>query len=108
MARFDWDRLRRSRPLDGADARVDSDGAWIWERAEGEDEGWVKPLDARRLRAGIVVRRAKERTAQNPEPAAEVIESTLVTCPRCQAQVSRRRLLRHVRIACRGGGRPKP
>lgn len=104
MARFDWDRLRRTRPLDGADARVDTDGAWVWEKGD-EDQGWVKPLDARRLRAGIVVRRAKERAAQREEPAATTEAPDLVECPRCHAKVSRRRLLRHTRIACRGGGR---
>lgn len=116
MARFDWDRLRRTRPLDGADGRVDPDGAFVWERpADGEDEraGFVKPLNARLLRAGIVVRRAKERTAETSAASAETADVTpapdvvLERCPRCHAMVSRRRMFRHARVACRGRGRDR-
>jgi hypothetical protein len=109
MARFDWDRLRRIRPLDGADARVDPDGGYVWERPADEDEGFVKPLNARLLRAGVVVRRAKERTAAStePRPSAPVEAVTLERCPRCHAMVSRRRMFRHARVACRGRGRDR-
>lgn len=60
MARLDWDRLRRVRPLDGADARIDPDGVVLWER-HGEDA--LGPLGMRRLRHGVVVRRAKPATS---------------------------------------------
>lgn len=106
MARFDWDRLRRVRGLDGADARVDPDGAVVWERTE-EDEGFIKPLNAKLVRAGIVVRRAKERTASSGDAPMETTPPVaLERCPRCQAMVSRRRMYRHSRVACRGRGRP--
>lgn len=52
MGRLDWDRLRRTRPLDGADLRVDPDGEQLWEQ---EKEGLV-PFGARRLRPGVIVR----------------------------------------------------
>ena len=70
MARLDWDRIRRNQPLDGADAHIDPDGAVLWEREVGPArETDARPfrdrLDARsgirRLRPGIVVRRARER-----------------------------------------------
>lgn len=107
MARFDWDRLRRVRPLDGADARVDPDGAVVWERSEEEnDPAFVKPLNAKLLRAGIVVRRAKERAATSESEEMETAPPVaLERCPRCQAMVSRRRMFRHARVACRGRGR---
>ena len=108
MARFDWDRLRRTRPLDGADARVDPDGAVVWERTNEEtDDGFVKRPNERRLRSGVVIRRAKERTAAtrsetHPEPVV-----ALERCPRCHAMVSKRRMFRHARVACRGRGRDR-
>jgi len=58
MARFDWDRLRRIRPLDGADVRVDPDGVFLWER---EDEAPLPPFARRRLRHGVIVRRRDPR-----------------------------------------------
>lgn len=52
---LDWDKLRRERPLDGADRRVDPDGASLWEKdAPG---GVYVPFHARRLRRGVIVRR---------------------------------------------------
>lgn len=54
MARLDWDRLRRERPLDNADPRVDPDGGLLWERT-GESGTWV--AGARYVRAGVIVRR---------------------------------------------------
>ena len=52
MGRLDWDRLRRTRPLDGADLRVDPDGEQLWEQAKEEHV----PFGARRLRPGVIVR----------------------------------------------------
>lgn len=124
MARRDWDRLRRERPLDGADARLDPDGAVLWEREMGPERhaGSAPSSDARsgfrRLRAGIVVRRVQERRdegavepkeppAPPPQPrAASVFDpSAWVECPRCKARVPRRKLLLHARASCvrRGG-----
>ena len=54
MARLDWDRLRRIRPLDGTDVRGDTDGVHVWERPS--EDAFV-PLGSRRLRRGVVVRR---------------------------------------------------
>jgi hypothetical protein len=118
MARLDWDRLRRIQPLDGADARVDPDGAVLWER-EGEGRGDAKaPRDrlepwsgVRRLRAGIVVRRARERregdAGEHPSPAHATPRSSMpfdpsawIECPRCKERVPRRKLLLHARAAC--------
>src|SRR5258706_8072401 len=82
MPRLDWDRLRRIQPLDGADPRVDPDGAVLWEREMGDardDEPRaartnVEPSSGvRRLRAGIVVRRVRERResdARAPEASS--------------------------------------
>ncbi len=64
MARLDWDRLRRIRPLDGADVRVDADGAHVWEQLR-EDSS--VPLGSRRLRRGVIVRRRKERAASRED-----------------------------------------
>ncbi len=123
MARMDWDRLRRNQPLDGADARVDPDGAVLWERElgparESDARPWRDRLDARpgvrRLREGIVVRRARERreddasardaVARAPsQPRAAVSPfdaSAWIECPRCKARVPRRKLLLHARAAC--------
>jgi hypothetical protein len=123
MARLDWDRVRRIQPLDGADARVDPDGAVLWEREVGPARATDArpPRDAfeassgvRRLRAGIVVRRARERRedeagardeAAVPRPAQPrsvvPFDATVwVECPRCQARVPRRRLLFHARAGC--------
>ncbi|MDF2692277.1 MAG: hypothetical protein K0S65_660 [Labilithrix sp.] len=58
MARFDWDRLRRIRPLDGADVRVDPDGGHLWERPADETQ---LPFGSRRLRRGVIVRRRDPR-----------------------------------------------
>jgi len=122
MARRDWDRVRRNRPLDGADARVDPDGAVLWEREVGPDREtdtrpWPDRLDARsgvrRLRAGIVVRRARERR-EDDAGASKVVASTpsqprtvtvfdasdWIECPRCKARIPRRKLLLHARAAC--------
>ena len=118
MARLDWDRLRRIQPLDGADARVDPDGAVVWER-EGERRGDAKPprdrlepwSGVRRLRAGIVVRRARERREGDareeataapppPRPAMPFDASAWIECPRCKERVPRRKLLLHARAAC--------
>ncbi|HEY2516413.1 MAG TPA: hypothetical protein VGI39_36335 [Polyangiaceae bacterium] len=125
MARRDWDRLRRERPLDGADARLDPDGAVLWEREMGRErdaEASPTRYDARsgvrRLRAGIVVRRARERSEEGtaepkesaappspPRPASVFDPSAWVECPRCKARVPRRKLLLHARASCvrRGG-----
>lgn len=113
MSRLDWDRLRRVRPLDGADARVDPDGAVVWERAreqEDADDRRALAIGARKLRAGVVVRRAKERTARSAVvdevvAAASVPAPVLEKCPKCGAMVSKRRMFRHSRVACRGRGR---
>ncbi|AKU97501.1 hypothetical protein AKJ09_04165 [Labilithrix luteola] len=56
MARLDWDRLRRIRPLDDADVRIDPDGGHLWER---QGEGMHVPFDVRRLPRGVIVRRRK-------------------------------------------------
>lgn len=56
MARLDWDRLRRIRPLDGADPRVDPDDGVLWARG-GEPGAPLVP--GRRLRYGVIVRRPK-------------------------------------------------
>ena len=122
MARLDWDRVRRNQPLDGADARIDPDGAVLWEREVGpagdiDARSWRDRLDARsgvrRLRAGIVVRRARERreddagardvAAPMPSPSRPVSafdESAWIECPRCKARIPRRKLLLHARAAC--------
>jgi hypothetical protein len=122
MARLDWDRVRRNQPLDGADARVDPDGAVLWEREVGpardaDASSFRERLDARsgvrRLRAGIVVRRARERRedgvgalgANAPAPApprsASVFDtSAWIECPRCKVRVLRRTLLLHARASC--------
>ena len=104
MARLDWDRLRRVRPLDGADARVDPDGVVLWDRSEGP------PLapGVRRLREGIVVRRARERKAAlaDPDPRPPLPArpsgdaSSGIECPRCKERVPKRKLLLHLRVAC--------
>jgi hypothetical protein len=120
MARLDWDRVRRMRPLDGADPRVDSDGAVLWEREVGEErEGDAtsppRSLDARfgirRLRPGVVARRARERRdlgpcdgaappPVKPKVAAPFEASAWVECPRCRARGPRKKLLLHARAAC--------
>jgi len=119
---MDWDRVRRNQPLDGADARVDPDGAVLWEREvgpmrEGEArlsrDGLDPRFAVRRLRAGIVVRRARERredeagarNAAAPTPlqsrTVSVFDaSAWIECPRCKARVPRRKLLLHARAAC--------
>jgi hypothetical protein len=103
MARLDWDRLRRARPLDGADVRVDADGARVWER-EGERArppgDAVLPIGSRRLRRGVIVRRRQERANAEPVAAGEAVRTLRVDpirCPRCGARVSPRKLLRHAR-----------
>ena len=120
MARRDWDRVRRNRPLDGADARVDPDGAVLWERemgaardADARPDGLDATSGVRRLRAGIVVRRARERR-EDDAGASKVVASTpsqprtvtvfdasdWIECPRCKARIPRRKLLLHARAAC--------
>jgi hypothetical protein len=105
MARLDWDRLRRIRPLDGADVRVDTDGAHVWERPS--EDAFV-PLGSRRLRRGVVVRRREQRTTAEAASLGEAKpdagpgtacrpSSAAVRCHRCGARVSRRKLLRHAR-----------
>jgi hypothetical protein len=97
MARLDWDRLRRARALDGADVRVDADGARVWERT-----GDASPVafGRRRLRHGVVVRRratpACVTTAQ-AEITPERRRAGPIRCTRCGARVSPRKLLRHAR-----------
>ena len=60
MTRRNWDRVRRYRPLDGADPRLDPDGAILWERELGPDrEG---PLVSR-FDPSFVVRRLQTRIA---------------------------------------------
>lgn len=65
MARLDWDRLRRIRPLDGADARVDPDGGALWERP-GDGRGFTS---GRPLRAGVIRRRRDPHVKTDAEPA---------------------------------------
>jgi hypothetical protein len=113
MARLDWDRLRRIRALDGADVRVDVDGARVWERT---GEAVAVPF-GRRLRRGVIVRRRQERAAQAEASAAQppgddgaaapedggavARPPSPVRCARCGARVSPRKLLRH-RRRCKG------
>jgi hypothetical protein len=116
MARLDWDRLRRTRALDGADVRVDADGARLWERKADEA---ALPFGTRRLRRGVIVRRRQQRanagaaqaTSAQASPSTDVAASTEssgpssarplragpIRCPRCGARVSPRKLLRHAR-----------
>jgi hypothetical protein len=136
MARLDWDRLRRYQPLDGADPRVDPDGAILWEREVGaardaDTRSARERLEAssgiRRLREGIVVRRARERrldeagqgsggaevhepaagsrptahpTPRQPRAVSAFDPNAWLECPRCKARVPRRKLLLHARAAC--------
>lgn len=115
MSRFDWDRLRRVRPLDGADVRVDPDGGHLWER-EGGAPGSVF---GRRLRKGVILRRrrASDVAASSspsvvapPDVTSAIHEGTkpdggaskevrvrAARCLRCGARVSPRKLLRHAR-----------
>ncbi len=133
MTRRDWDRVRRNKPLEGADPRVDPDGAVLWQR-DGRAEGDITarssfdrfgPSGVRRLRAGIVVRRARERRAEEvstpgatsaspeagPHPSTTPTSSrpratspfdpnAWIECPRCKVRVPRRKLLLHARAAC--------
>ena len=55
MGSLNWDRLRRIRPLDGAECRVDPDGVNIWEQEKAA--AVYVPFGARRLRRGVIVRR---------------------------------------------------
>ena len=121
MARFDWDRLRRVRHLDGADARVDADGTFLWERERPGDEV-MPPFGSRRLRLGVFVRRRTEppsvepllRTPEGREdtssarragPSRPVTpRSELVRCPDCGALVARRKRLRHARRCASAAG----
>lgn len=98
MARLDWDRLRRERPLEGADARVDPDGGVIWQRPFETPE----PFGARRLRFGVIVRRRREQAASAP---TEAQATTLTRCRRCGAMIATRRRLRHG-VRCKGQGGP--
>jgi hypothetical protein len=108
MARLDWDRLRRTRALDGADVRVDADGARLWERKTDEA---ALPLGTRRLRRGVIVRRRQQRANAEASTSTDVAASSAspeasitrplragpIRCPRCGARVSPRKLLRHAR-----------
>jgi hypothetical protein len=121
MARLDWDRLRRIQPLDGADPRVDPDGAILWEREMGPArDGEPRPSrpalepgsGQRWLRAGVVVRRTREPLlnelsvpldAPRPPPLRTKMPfdaNAWVECPRCRAHVPRGKLLLHARAAC--------
>lgn len=82
MGRLDWDRLRRTRPLDGAELRVDPDGEQLWEQAKEE----YVPFGARRLRRGVIVR-AKETTPSSTERATR--------CSRCGAEIAPRKVVLH-------------
>lgn len=128
MARMDWDRLRRIEPLDGADPRVDPDGAILWEREVGPArEGGARTsrttaepsAGIRRLRDGIVVRRVRERreadaaatAIASPAPsharsAVALDTSAWIECPRCHAWVPRKKLLLHARASCTRKGAP--
>ena len=113
MARLDWDKLRRSRPLDGADVRVDADGTRLWDREPVPAAGVeALPKGSRRLRRGVIVRRRQERALDEgvtPQGAPAERDAALarvyprphrgepVRCPRCGARVSPRKLLRHAR-----------
>lgn len=99
MARLDWDRLRRTRPLEGAEAHVDPDGGVIWQRPPEVTE----PSGARRLRFGVIVRRRREQASASPP--TELPPTTLVRCRRCGAMIAARRRLRHV-VRCKGQGGP--
>ena len=55
MGGLNWDRLRRVRPLDGADLRIDPDGVGLWEQTK--EAAIYVPFGARRLRRGVIVRR---------------------------------------------------
>jgi hypothetical protein len=115
MARLDWDRLRRIHPLDGADPRVDPDGAVLWEREMGPLPHNAPPgAGLSKLRAGIVVRRSRERSEGTgtdarevavappppPRPASPFDASAWVECPRCRARIPRQKLLLHARASC--------
>jgi hypothetical protein len=119
MARLDWDRLRRMQPLDGAGARVDPDGTVLWERDVGaaREDGATSSSGFRRLRAGVIVRRARELRQDDDARAPEVTAPPLppraaipfnaiawVECPRCRARVPRGKLLLHARAACKARG----
>ncbi len=95
-----------------------SSGSAKWApRATPAASSFRERLDARsgvrRLRAGIVVRRARERRedgvgalgANAPAPApprsASVFDtSAWIECPRCKVRVLRRTLLLHARASC--------
>ena len=121
MPRLDWDRLRRTLPLDGADPHVDPDGAVLWERELGparDNEARPPRPNAdpitglQKLRAGIVVRRVRERreadagtsessaTPPSPRNAAPLDPSAWIQCPRCHACVPRKKVLLHARASC--------
>lgn len=95
MGRLDWDRLRRTRPLDGAEAHVDPDGGVIWRQAEQT----LEPFGKRRLKLGVIVRRRREQVAPKetaaPAPKQTAPTSKLVRCPRCGTPIAPRKRLRH-------------
>ncbi len=94
MGRMNWDRLRRTRPLDGADERVDPDGAHLWEREGEARAGAPAPFGARRLRTGIIVRRRAAVAEGAPKP---LHAPAILRCRDCGAVISPRKLLRHKR-----------
>ncbi len=87
MARLDWDRLRRNRPLDGADARVDPDGGVIWKQP---DEASA-PFGAERLRFGVIVRRLQATSNE----AERGLHAKPHRCARCGERIPPRKVLRH-------------
>lgn len=93
MARLDWDRLRRARPLDGTDARVDPDGGVLWKRP---DEAVAVPFGSERLRFGVIVRRLQ---SEGNEPS---LHAKPHRCPRCGERVPSRKVLRHALRCARG------
>lgn len=102
MSRFDWDRLRRTRCLDGTDARIDADGTVLWEKPK---DGALLPLGSRGVRFGVFVRRRRDAAAADGggghapsnEPRPIVPRPELARCAQCGALVSRRKRLRHSR-----------
>ena len=89
MSRLDWDRVRRVRPLEGAEAKVDPDGGVLWERTSEVE----LPFGSRRPRFGVVVRRRPKPIAS--EAAPPTLRAKPMPCPRCGETVAQRKALRH-------------